>query len=94
MNSNTPAISIFKRMFVLIISLNRTNNIHGSKIIIVGKINEIEPTYEITKTIADTRETAITENSPFVPEVIFDHVDRISHIDNFKLRIRYNVVRF
>lgn len=42
----------------------------------------------------DTRETAITENSPFVPEVIFDHVDRISHIDNFKLRIKYNVVRF
>jgi hypothetical protein len=42
----------------------------------------------------ETRETAITENSPFVPEVIFDHVDRISHIDNFKLRIKYNVVRF
>ena len=42
----------------------------------------------------DTREIAITENSPFVPEVIFDHVDRISHIDNFKLRIKYNVVRF
>jgi hypothetical protein len=42
----------------------------------------------------DTRETAITENSPFVPEVIFDHIDRISHIDNFKLRIKYNVVRF
>lgn len=42
----------------------------------------------------DTRETAITENSPFIPEVIFDHVDRISHIDNFKLRIKYNTVRF
>ena len=42
----------------------------------------------------ETRETAITENSPFVPEVIFDHIDRISHIDNFKLRIKYNVVRF
>ena len=42
----------------------------------------------------ETRETAINENSPFVPEVIFDHVDRISHIDNFKLRIKYNVVRF
>ena len=42
----------------------------------------------------ETRETAITKNSPFVPEVIFDHIDRISHIDNFKLRIKYNVVRF
>lgn len=42
----------------------------------------------------DTRETAINTGSPFIPEVIFDHVDRISHIDNFKLRIKYNVVRF
>ena len=42
----------------------------------------------------DTRETAINEASPFIPEVIFDHVDRISHIDNFKLRIKYNTVRF
>lgn len=42
----------------------------------------------------DTRETAINGASPFIPEVIFDHVDRISHIDNFKLRIKYNTVRF
>ena len=42
----------------------------------------------------DTRETAINAASPFIPEVIFDHVDRISHIDNFKLRIKYNTVRF
>ena len=42
----------------------------------------------------DTRETAINTASPFIPEVIFDHVDRISHIDNFKLRIKYNTVRF
>lgn len=42
----------------------------------------------------DTRETAINTGSPFIPEVIFDHVDRISHIDNFKLRIKYNTVRF
>ena len=42
----------------------------------------------------DTRENAINASSPFIPEVIFDHVDRISHIDNFKLRIKYNTVRF
>lgn len=42
----------------------------------------------------DTRENAINTASPFIPEVIFDHVDRISHIDNFKLRIKYNTVRF
>ena len=42
----------------------------------------------------DTRETAINTASPFIPEVIFDHIDRISHIDNFKLRIKYNSVRF
>ena len=42
----------------------------------------------------DTRENAINTASPFIPEVIFDHIDRISHIDNFKLRIKYNTVRF
>ena len=42
----------------------------------------------------DTRENAINASSPFIPEVIFDHVDRISHIDNFKLRIKYQTVRF
>lgn len=41
----------------------------------------------------EDKEIAILEGSE-VPEIIFDHLDRVSHIDTFQLKVKYGPIQF
>lgn len=41
----------------------------------------------------EDKEMAILEGTE-VPEIIFDHLDRVSHIDTFQLKVKYGPIQF
>ena len=41
----------------------------------------------------EDKEIAILEGTE-VPEIIFDHLDRVSHIDTFQLKVKYGPIQF